>query len=612
MTMAELWRPAWTGPLFNHLWQSSLVLLVAWLLAISLRRNAARVRYAIWMVASMKFLVPFSLLADLGARWVRPIGGKSVGSAVYTTVVEVGQPFPQSTAPAVHPAAVAQPFQWLAILPVVLAGIWICGFAVVLARWCVRWRQMARLAADCVPVDAGREVDALRRAERNAGLRNAIPVRASSRAIEPGVFGLFHPVLLWPDGISAHLEDAQVDSIMAHEAEHVRRRDNLTAAIHMLVEALFWFHPAVRWTGFRLTEERERACDEKVVEMNARPESYAESILKVCAFCLEPPAPCVAGVSGSDLKTRVLRIMTHRSGAGLSVVRKLALAVIALSAIAVPLGFGVLHALQAPTPLVHPASGPTPSFDVVSIKPSPETVQNLRRIGMSPTGFTGEHVTLKEIIGVAYDLRGDGQLVGGPSWMNSERFDVDAKESEADIKAAEQLSMDQRRTQLSRMLQSMLADRFGFKASIETRELPVYALVVGKGGAKLKEVQADPFPPPGTPPPPGAHLPRLMTHDGREFTATAFRIGEFTHWLSRFEELDNRIVVDETGLKGNYDFVLSGISMGSDMDQNHDASQAPPISIFTALQEQLGLKLEERKAPVEVLVVEHAERPSPN
>ena len=73
MTIPELWRPAWTAPLFNHLWQSTLVLLVAWVITIALRRNPARVRHSIWMLASIKFLVPFALLSELGAHWARPV-----------------------------------------------------------------------------------------------------------------------------------------------------------------------------------------------------------------------------------------------------------------------------------------------------------------------------------------------------------------------------------------------------------------------------------------------------------------------------------------------------------------------------------------------------------
>ena len=130
---------------------------------------------------------------------------------------------------------------------------------------------------------------------------------------------------------------------MAHEIEHVRRRDNLTAAIHAFVEAIFWFHPLVRWMSTRLIEERERACDERVLEQNSRPEAYAESILKVCSFCMEPATACVSGVSGADLKQRILRIMTHRSGTALSIGRKCLLIAAGLLLIAAPVGFGVLH-----------------------------------------------------------------------------------------------------------------------------------------------------------------------------------------------------------------------------------------------------------------------------
>jgi bla regulator protein blaR1 len=612
MTIFEVWRAGWAAPLFNHLWQSTLVLASAWILTVLFRRNPARVRYGIWMLASLKFLVPFALLASLGEYWVKPIGGKAVASALYTAADEIGQPFQPSFAPAAHTAVRNDSGLWLVWLPAALAAIWLCGFLAALAGWLVRWQRMARIARCATPMEQGREFDALRRAESNAGLRKAIALRASLRAIEPGVFGLVRPVLLWPAGISAQMDDAQIASIMAHEVEHVRRRDNLTAAIHMFVQALFWFHPAVHWMGTRLLEERERACDEKVLELSGHPDTYAESILKVCAFCLEPPAPCVSGVSGSDLKQRIVRIMTYPSGVALSALRKCALCAAAIAAIAVPLGFGILHAMQAPTELVHSSAGPVPSFDVVSIKPTLDNGQDRRLIGMSPTGFTAKHTSLKDVIGIAYGTKGEGQIVGGPGWMNSEYFDIEAKLSEADIEADKKLTRSQQETQLSLMLQSMLADRFGLKTTLETRELPVYALVVAKGGARIKRVEVDPYPPTGTPPPPGAHLPRLITHDGREWTATAFPIQQLTHWLSRFEELGNRIVVDETGLTGNYDFVLNGVSMRSQMEADHEASQAPPTSIFTALEEQLGLRLESRRAPVEVVVVEHAEPPSPN
>src|SRR4029077_8104902 len=99
---------------------------------------------------------------------------------------------------------------------------------------------------------------------------------------------------------------------LAHELCHVRHRDNLTAAIHMLVEALFWFYPPVWWLGARLIDERERACDEEVLHLGGEPQVYAEGILKVCKSYLETPMACVSGISGSDLKKRIMRIMAKR------------------------------------------------------------------------------------------------------------------------------------------------------------------------------------------------------------------------------------------------------------------------------------------------------------
>jgi hypothetical protein len=141
-----------------------------------------------------------------------------------------------------------------------------------------------------------------------------VPVLSSPAMLEPGVFGIFRPVLLLPEGITDRLAPAHLEAILAHELCHVRRRDNLAAAIHMAVEAIFWFHPLVWWLGARLVEERERACDEEVLRLGGQPEVYAESILKTCQFYLESPLVCMSGISGSDLKKRIVRIMTHAIG----------------------------------------------------------------------------------------------------------------------------------------------------------------------------------------------------------------------------------------------------------------------------------------------------------
>jgi bla regulator protein blaR1 len=610
MTIPEFSNLGWTSPVFNHLWQSSIVLLVAWLVTFALRRNPARIRYAVWMLASVKFLVPFALLSDLGARWIRPVTGRTIGSALYTTVDEMSRPFQTPALPGVHTASSAHPVQWPVFAPSALAAIWLCGFLLVLVRSFVRWRRVAHIAADALPVEGGRELDALRRAESNAGLRNPVALRASSRAIEPGVFGIVHPVLLWPAGISAYLDDAQIDSIVAHEVEHVRRRDNLTAAIHMIVEAMFWFHPAVRWIGWRLLEERERACDEKVLERNARPETYAQSILKVCAFCLEPPEPCVAGVSGSDLKRRVLRIMTHRSLVNLSLLRRVALGAAAVLLVAVPVGFGVLHAMQMPaadSSVASDVSPQVPRYEVSTIKPTASDEMQ-SRMWVTPDGVSLQGVPIQVVLREAFQFQ-DDRIVGAPGWVRTNRYDVEAKVSPEDAPKLEKLKLDQRRS----MLILLLEERFHLKYHHEMRELPSYWLMVAKGGPKLKEAKQE-----SAPGADGQRMPRgRMFMDRGRVQGEGVSLEFLAQVLSR--QL-GRSVIDKTGLTGNYDYTLqwtpdnASPPPGADpgLPRNDASSDVAGPSIFTALQEQLGLRLESSKGPVDVIVIDHIDLPSEN
>src|SRR5262249_53507356 len=150
----------------------------------------------------------------------------------------------------------------------------------------------------------GREVAVLRRLEAAAGLRASIPMVSCEATHEPGVFGVVAPVLVWPRGFADRLAADEIEAILAHGGCHAGRRDNLAAGVHMIVQALYWFHPLVWWIGARLLDERERACDEEVLRLGSAPEVYAEGILKACRYAIEWPPACAAGVTGSDLRTR--------------------------------------------------------------------------------------------------------------------------------------------------------------------------------------------------------------------------------------------------------------------------------------------------------------------
>jgi bla regulator protein BlaR1 len=444
-------------------------------------------------------------------------------------------------------------------LPEILFGLWVCGFAAILACWFRRWMRVRAdvRAASRVPIDV------------------EVPVVSSPALREPGVFGIFRPVLLLPEGIAERLSIEEWEAVLAHELCHVRCYDNLMAAIYMLAESTFWFHPLVWWIGKRLVAERERACDEEVLRLGSEPHVYAEGILKVCELYLESPLDCVAGVTGSNLRRRIRAIMTHRGTEKMSMGKRLFLTVAGMAALGVPVAVGMLNA-----PAIRAQSSPatTSRFEVASIKPN-VSVRDHSSISFPPGGrFSATFETLDRIIINAYRIK-DYQLSGGPSWLYSERFDIDAR-----------AEGNPSRVQMRSMVQSLLADRFHLAIHRETKDRAVYALVAGQGRTSLQKA-------------PDRPTNGLEIGTGR-LTGVGASMGEFSDQLSRM--LD-RPVIDKTGFVGLFDFKLEY----SPVEARPDADAALP-DIFSAIPEQLGLKLEATKAPVEVIVIDSVERPSEN
>lgn len=605
----------------NHLWQSTLCVAIAGALTWVLRKNQARTRYWLWLAASVKFLTPFSLLVDIGSHLARSGDSVTVRTGFYSSIEGVSQPFTQSTLsmiPSVAPSTIYA--SSIPLLPIVLAAVWFCGVIVVFSVWCMRWRRISVAAGRAVSLREGREVEVLRRLEHKKGMKEHIKLVVTKESLEPGVFGIFRPVLLWPERISEHFEDSHLEAILAHEVWHIRRRDNLAAVMHMIVEAIFWFHPLVWWLGGRLVEERELSCDEEVLRSGNEPQVYAESILKTCKFCVESPMPCMSGVTGADLKNRIVRIMTKHLGNKLGFGKKLLLAVIGITVIAGPLMFGIGRGPSLRAQLLQATTDPLPSFEVASIKPS-RPGDNNRALMMSPGKLMAKNQDAKELIKFAYNCTSDDQLLGGPNWINSDRYDVDAKEDEALGEALRKLPPEQRATQVRQMVQSLLADRFHLKVTRQTRQLPVYALVLAKNGPKLTQ-SAEPPAASDDSNPPGAKSFRgggVMRMGNGQLSGKNAPIGVLVNVLSRQPEIGGRVIVDQTGLKGNYDWTLKwspehpGPLYGAEGGPG-PANAAPPDpsgpSLLTALQEQLGLKLETQKGSVEVLVIDHIEKPT--
>jgi beta-lactamase regulating signal transducer with metallopeptidase domain len=325
--------------LLNHLWQSTLVVALAGSLALALRSNGAQVRYWLWYAASLKFLVPFSLLVALGAHFAwRPV--PAAAPEALQRVVELFPAPPSAPLPLAIPSPRA-PGEAGTDTLLIWIGVWACGAVGVLGWWLLRWLRVLGMVRTATPL----AIDA------------PFPVKSSESRIEPGVVGLFRPVLLLPAGIIERLTAQQLRVIIAHELCHVRRRDNLAAATHMLVQALFWFYPLVWWLGRRLMVEREYACDESVIRDGGDREAYAEGILQVCKHYLEWPPVCVAGVAGADLKKRVELIMTPRAIARLSSTRRVLLAAAAGTTCLVPIACGLaFHSAAYADSAVQPAA----------------------------------------------------------------------------------------------------------------------------------------------------------------------------------------------------------------------------------------------------------------
>jgi uncharacterized protein (TIGR03435 family) len=232
----------------------------------------------------------------------------------------------------------------------------------------------------------------------------------------------------------------------------------------------------------------------------------------------------------------------------------------------------------------------TPKFEVASIKPSDPNGQFMNTRTNPNGGITYEGITLKVLIMNAWGVL-PFQITGGPAWAETERYEVEAKPEKP-------VQLEERRL----MLQELLRDRFHLVIRKETREMSVYRLVLARKdgglGARIKESACLPYDR-EHPPAPGTRTCGSGMSGGGKMDFTGAEIPNMAANLSTMLE---RTVVDQTGLKGNYDFKLNW---------SPDQADGGP-SIFTALEEQLGLKLVAGKGPVEMIVIEKAEKPTEN
>lgn len=591
----------------DHLWQSTAFGAAAVLLVFMLKGNRARVRYWVWLAASVKFLIPFSILVSIGGslgRWRVPAATASLVRLPYL-MNQIVQPFAAIQDAALPARPTLPPPATSGLLMPLLLTLWLIGFVTVVLYGCIRLSRAASVVRSSTPITEGRVVEALRRIDSRIewSRSSRLPRLVSSSAkLEPAAFGIFRPVLCLPAGIADHLDDAELEAILAHELFHIRRRDCLTAVIHMAVEAIFWFHPLVWWLSARLSEERERVCDEEVLRMGGDPQVYAQSILKVCEFYLTSPVACAAGVTGGELKKRIEDIMTNRFGRNLSFGRKLMLAAMAVAALTVPFTSGVISAWA------QTRSRNALQFDVASV-----------RLVHNGTGgawdnfpvngtWTSKSMEIPAMVAYAYGVpfnrvEGIPKSLQGPD----PGFTIMAK-----------MPIKTSREDFLLMLRSLLADRFKAVIHTEVRDVPANTMEVAKGGVKLQPASGECVQVEGSASlPPGQH----RCHD------IQVRVGmsqdrtitwEYSGWSVAMAELaaklsNNGLIVDDTGLSGLYDFDVKIAThpgqddLESQSNWEHDWREA--------WEKQAGLLIDlakTKKRPGTVVVVDHVELPTPN
>jgi uncharacterized protein (TIGR03435 family) len=231
-----------------------------------------------------------------------------------------------------------------------------------------------------------------------------------------------------------------------------------------------------------------------------------------------------------------------------------------------------------------------PSFEVASIKPSNRDDRGLK-LRMSADRITIENFTLKELIAYAYDLKSDSQVLSGPDWLDKKRFDIAAKVDDTEFAKLKTMRGKDIRNEWGEMMQSLLIDRFVLKVRRDRRTIPVFALVVAKSGQKLTTAKEKET--------------HSLSARNSHLSATAVSMAHFADFLTGQDETDDRVVVDRTGLTGDFDFKLDWTP--------DNANGTPPDAqlpgLFTALRDQLGLQLKPDKATVDVVVVKSAKVP---
>lgn len=326
---AVSYSDAFFGFMIDHLWQTTLFGVLALTAILVLKRAPARIRYVLWTAASMKFLIPSAAVV-----WLAYQIGINLSSFFMNMAWATGDPIKFLTTQNdffyvtqtmndselhVHHTAF-----WI------LLTIWIAGSAVLFSIWIQRQLAFRRQLKDATVLQAGRERNLLAQVQERMKIRRNVQVVVSANVSEVGVWRMFHPMIVLPVEIVEHLNDSELEAIFLHELTHVARWDNLISNMQMTICCLFWFHPLVWLIDRMLLAERERVCDDRVLQLGSASKIYASSLVKVLRLGLGTRIAGASCAGGSNLKRRIENIVAGESNKRVSIVQRVLLATVLL------------------------------------------------------------------------------------------------------------------------------------------------------------------------------------------------------------------------------------------------------------------------------------------
>jgi len=542
----------------NSLWQAAAVAAIVWAALRFWPRTNAATRYAIWWAT-----LAVILILPAAPHWIATMRHHTLSKAPKPKASVIpAPPVPDRVGLIVIPAAPRRAAQW----PIAVLGIW----AAILT-----WRLY----------QVGRSYLYLRRVKRRA-IVSAIPLpniprRADlliSREIaSPMALGFLRPAVVLPESLLAELSDAEREHVLLHEASHLVRRDDWANLATRLLAGTLALHPVAIWILWRIDREREIACDEWVVSRTGAARPYAASLARLFNLLHGRGGQMLAsGIfgRGSRIGDRIEALLRsgrafspHTSANGLAV-----------SAVAL-LGL-LLAGSFTPRWIAFAQTAPRLAFEVASVKPSGPNDQFMYRL--QPGGrYIATAQTLKNLLANAWSVP-LYRVAEVPRWGDSDKFNIEAKVG-IPLKP-----WPDSNEQLNEMLRSLLEERFRLAVHWETRQETIYSLVTAKGGFKLKPAAE-------------GESPGFEMEPGRIHSMAV----PLSYLAGNLSTVRSRTVLDKTGLDGKFDYTLSYAPDGATPDDDRS-------SLYTALDQQLGLRLESARGPVEFLVIDRAEKPDAN